>query len=233
MQPRSVFWFLFYGAVVTAAGSSEVAARPRDEVMSGTYRCAVIGNPREWLDCFYGAAQPARAALGLAPALPQQVKLAASPPAGTPGEDDLGVRDSVITLASGCARLGNDRQWLDCYYAAARPMREMLHLPDTVQAGRALEADHPAVHSSSAREAALPNTRAEVRMAAYTFDKMGYFTVTLDNGKIWKQVDGDTTQAHWKKPPSSYVVEIKNGFLNSYNFTVKGSPGLFKVLPVS
>ena len=231
MRPRGIFWLLFYCGMVVAAGSSGAAARPRDEVMSGTYRCAVIGNPREWLDCFYGAAQPARAALGLAPALPQQVRLAASPPAGTPGEDDLGVRNSVISLASGCARLGNDRQWLDCYYAAARPMREMLHLPD--QAGKTLEATLPAPHGSPVREAALPGTRSQMRMAAYTFDKMGYFTVTLDNGKVWKQVDGDTTQAHWKKPPSSYVVEIKNGFLNSYNFSVKGSPGLFKVLPVS
>ena len=43
-----------------AAGSTALEARPRDEVMSRVFRCAVIGDPRLWLDCYYGAAQPAR-----------------------------------------------------------------------------------------------------------------------------------------------------------------------------
>jgi len=231
MRLKSIFWLLFCCCVLTAVSSSGALARPRDEVMSGAYRCAAIGSPREWLDCFYGAAQPQRAAIRLAPALAQQLKLAASPPAGTPGEDDLRVRDSVIARASGCARFVDDRPWLDCYYAAAQPMREMLHLPGAPQAGKILEAPVPGNHPMV--EAGTSNGRSEARMAAYKFDKMGYFTVTLENGQVWKQVDGDTTEAHWKKPPSSYVVEIAPGFLKSYNFSVKGVPGLFKVLRVS
>ncbi len=43
------------------------AARPRDDAMSAAFRCAVIGEARQWLDCYYGAAQPVRAALGMPP----------------------------------------------------------------------------------------------------------------------------------------------------------------------
>ncbi len=43
-------------------------ARPRDDAMSAAFRCGVIGEARQWLDCYYGAAQPVRAALGMPPA---------------------------------------------------------------------------------------------------------------------------------------------------------------------
>ena len=52
------------------------ASRPRDDALAGAFRCSVIADSRQWLDCYYGAAQPVRAALGLAPALAAQVRLA-------------------------------------------------------------------------------------------------------------------------------------------------------------
>ena len=70
-------------------------------------------------------------------------------------------------------------------------------------------------------------------MADYKFDPHGVFTVTLANGQVWRQVAGDTTIAHWKKPPENYAVRISHGFLGSYNFQVKNEPGLFKVLRLS
>jgi hypothetical protein len=57
-----------------------VAGPKRDEVMSGAARCDGIADDRIWLDCFYGSAQPMRAALGLPPAPPAQTKLV--PPSG-------------------------------------------------------------------------------------------------------------------------------------------------------
>ena len=55
------------------------AADPvRDEVKSGVARCEGIADNRVWLDCFYGSAQPMRAALGLAPAPQAQVRLVPS-----------------------------------------------------------------------------------------------------------------------------------------------------------
>jgi hypothetical protein len=220
--------------------SAPVQARPRDEVMSGAYRCAAIGDSRTWLDCYYGAAQPARAALGLKPAPAAQVALVSSPPAGNPA--DLAVRDAVMAGASRCGGVAEDRPWLDCYYAAAQPMRVQLGLAPAAQA-RTLPVPMPGPAVASDRQFGLPTPaapalganvdRVSSRMAAYKINKFGLFTVTLENGQVWRQVDGDTDHAHWNKPAAAYQVEITHGFLGSFNFRVKDNPGLFKVLRVS
>jgi len=54
-------------------------AGPREDTLAGIERCRMLSNDRVFLDCVYGAAQPLRAALGLAPATPGQVGLV--PPA--------------------------------------------------------------------------------------------------------------------------------------------------------
>lgn len=69
--------FLLIGFVVLT--HSAAAGPMRDEVMSGAARCAGIADDRTWLDCFYGSAQPMRAALGLSPAPPAQIKLVPPP----------------------------------------------------------------------------------------------------------------------------------------------------------
>lgn len=51
----------------------------RDDVLDSAARCSAIADDRAWLDCFYGAAQPMRARLGLTPAPQAQVRLV--PPA--------------------------------------------------------------------------------------------------------------------------------------------------------
>lgn len=65
------------GLLLLAQGA--IAGPQRDEVMSGAARCAGITDDRIWLDCFYGSAQPMRAALGLPPAPPAQTKLVPPP----------------------------------------------------------------------------------------------------------------------------------------------------------
>jgi len=216
-------------------GANPAAARPRDDVMSGAYRCAAIGDSRQWLDCYYGAAQPARAALGMPPAPPAQVALVSRPPAGVVPAGEEIVRDRVMASASACA-LAGDRPWLDCYYAAAQPMRDQLHLSPAPQARVAVAAPppiFPVVRTAPEATAMAGRKQMILRMVSYSFAKNGYFTVTLDNGQTWRQVDGDTDFAHWKKPAASYQVRITEGFLRSYNLQVKGLPGLYKVLLAS
>src|ERR1700760_3615849 len=50
-------------------------ADPREDVVNGLARCAVLTDDRQWLDCYYGAAQPMRAQLGLSPAPQAQIQL--------------------------------------------------------------------------------------------------------------------------------------------------------------
>jgi hypothetical protein len=204
-------------------------ARPRDDVMAAAYRCAGIANARQWLDCYYGVAQPIRAALGLPPAPSQQVALAAAPPVGgTP--QDVELRDAVLAEASRCYTLGADREWLNCYYAAAQPLRVSLGLSSSplppVQPPLP-----PANNFGLPPKPAVTREATSVRspMADYKFDSFGKFTVHLANGQVWRQNDSDTSLAHWLKPAGAYVVDIRKGMFNSFNLSVEHVGGAYKV----
>jgi hypothetical protein len=54
-------------------------AGPREDVMDASDRCAAVTDDRQWLDCYYGAAQAMRAHLGLSPAPPGQLALVPPP----------------------------------------------------------------------------------------------------------------------------------------------------------
>lgn len=56
----------------------------RDNVLANVQRCAGIADNRTWLNCFYGAAQPMRAQLGLPPAPQSQVNLVKNAPVTPP-----------------------------------------------------------------------------------------------------------------------------------------------------
>jgi hypothetical protein len=235
---RTLFILIFGIGILLSAPAS---ARERDEVMIGAYRCAGIASTRIWLDCYYGAAQPVRAALGLAPAPAGQVGLGLSPPAG--GErQNQGLRDEVMASAGHCGSLADEHQWLGCYYAAAVPIRALLGLSVPVVAPKPaaqIEPKPPSPsppsqrHSGLAELLGVPNISIASRMVSYSFNSYGNFTVTLANGQVWRQLEGDSSTARWHKPASNYLVSITGGVFGSYNFMVKGSPGKFKVRQVS
>jgi hypothetical protein len=54
-------------------------AGPRDDVKAGAARCDSISDDHTWLNCYYGAAQPVRAELGL-PAAPDSQQHLVPPP---------------------------------------------------------------------------------------------------------------------------------------------------------
>jgi hypothetical protein len=101
-------------------------AGPREDVVSGSARCASFADDRQFLDCYYGAAQPMRAALGLPAASAAQVSLAN---AGMGGRAAVaGPRNDVLAGAGRCTSFADNRQFLDCFYGAAQPMRARLGL---------------------------------------------------------------------------------------------------------
>lgn len=191
--------------------------------MAGAYRCAGIASARQWLDCYYGVAQPVRAQLALPSVTSQQSALAAAPPAGgTP--EDAEQRDAVLAEASRCYTLGDDLEWLNCYYAAAQPLRASLGLsPASRQppSGSFGLPPKPVV----AREA----TSTSSAMADYKFDSFGKFTVRLADGQIWRQLASDTTLAHWLKSAADYVVDVRKGAFGSFNLSVEHVGGVYKV----
>lgn len=77
-----------------------------------------------------------------------------------------------------------------------------------------------------AQPARLDELRANVTAIAYNLN--GRFTVTLANGQVWKQLDGDSGKARFKEKGGE-VVTISRGVLGSYNLVVEGRSALFKV----
>lgn len=209
-------------------------ARPRDDVMSGAFRCASIADTRIWLDCYYGAAQPQRAALSLPPVPSAQRRLAAQPPAGPVTPSDMALRDQVMNEAFRCNTLAAERQWLECYYAAADSARARLGLSVSASAVAKPMPMQPSTRSlPGTTNLKAPARESASRMTSYSFDRYGIFTVTLENGEVWRQISGDSSFARWKEPAQRYAVRITKGLLGSYNLKVRNSPGLFKVRPVS
>lgn len=242
-------WWLLVPVLLSLVAPAQ--ARPRDDALSGAIRCGAIADSRQWLDCFYGAAQPMRAALGLSPALAAQVQLATSPPAGGQPRDE-NVRAEVVAVAAGCMREAGDRPWLDCYYAAAMPMRVQLGLSAPQAAIRPAPAQQyspapvPVQQFASAAPAPAkpagppPKPRAgslftgvfsnakpivrDMPMASYALDKAGSFTVTLEDGQVWEQTPEDHAHhpARWRKDASEYAVTITPAAMRSFTMTVDG-----------
>lgn len=70
--------------IVLPTLGAPASADPRANVIAGSSRCDGIPDDRTWLDCYYGAAQPLRAKLGLPPAPASQQALVPPARPGTP-----------------------------------------------------------------------------------------------------------------------------------------------------
>jgi hypothetical protein len=152
-------------------------------------------------------------------------------------------RDSVVAGMMRCAVLTDDRQWLDCYYGSAQPMRAELGLPAAPQAQIKLLATQP-------RSAApLPSTlaRAAVRtgpppmpkragilniwggddvvantpVQSYDVTHDG-FVITLPDGQVWAQTPDDANHhpVSWRDPASSMRVTISQAAMNTFNLVL-------------
>jgi hypothetical protein len=163
------------------------------------------------------------------------------------------LRDDVLANAKSCAAISDYRQWLDCYYGAAQPLRALLGLPPASAEQQRLSASVRAAPAGGTpnrfglqqeakvppQQFGLPSPDAAVdhinaRMTEFTLDRNGNFTATLSNGQIWRQLSGDGSHVQWEKSPQQtvYNVTIDRGALGSYNFHVQGHPGLYKVVRV-
>jgi hypothetical protein len=240
---RHNWWLLVLPMLCLAAPAQ---ARPRDDALTGAFRCVVVADSRQWLDCYYGAAQPMRTALGLSPALAAQLKLAASPPSGgQPG--DQAVRDQVVSAAAACMRVTDDRPWLDCYYAAAMPMRERLGLSTPRTPGISTPPPAPQLASLPMQPGPPPapagpppmprhadlfsgifsNIKpivSNMPMKSFVMNGNGAFTVTLVDGEVWQQLDEDQIYhpADWRKPAAEMRVTISPDAMHTFILQVSG-----------
>jgi hypothetical protein len=171
-----------------------------------------------------------------------------------PGVALADAREDVVAGLTRCAALADDRQWLDCYYGAAQPMRAWLGLSPAPQAQLKLLSVQP-------KAAALPATvtRATVRtgppppprrsgifdvfggedvvnnapISTYEVTRNG-FTVTLPDGQVWRQTDDDAAKSpvRWREPATSMRVTISQGAMHSFNLVMNDENQHHKVTRV-
>jgi hypothetical protein len=154
-------------------------------------------------------------------------------------------RDDMLAGISRCTSIADERTFLDCVYGAAQPVRAELGLPPAPQAQISLIPGRGAAgpakpfaappeprQSGSFLSAILGGGKLEspaAPMASYVFDHNGFFTVTLKNGEVWRQLDDDTQTAHWRKSPPDYTVTVRSGALGTSNLQVAGEGAFYKV----
>ena len=87
----------------------------------------------------------------------------------------------------------------------------------------------PQVQQKAAEQAPheVDSISAGVTEYSFTFDKK--FIVFLDNGQVWRQLQGDTALAHFNHQPTDNKVTIERGFMGSYNLTINDGEETFKV----
>ncbi|HUO91861.1 MAG TPA: hypothetical protein VMU22_03020 [Rhizomicrobium sp.] len=67
-------------------------------------------------------------------------------------------------------------------------------------------------------------------VSEYAFNPFGKFIVFLDNGQVWRQIEGDSgMKAMFHKPAKDNRVTISRGLIGSYNLTINDSSRTYKV----
>lgn len=170
-------------------------------------------------------------------------------------------REDVVNGMTRCAALQDDRQWLDCYYGAAQPMRAWLGLSPAPQSQLKLlqQTSQPGAAPAGAVPLPATVTRAAVRTGpppppkrSGIFDVFGGadvvnnapvqsyqvtakgFVITLPDGQVWKQTEEDASKfpVDWREPASSMRVTITQGALHSFNLVMGDENRHHKVMRV-
>lgn len=236
--PQSASYAPFFslgGAPASATTVTQQAFAVREEVLLRLTRCSSIGETRQYLDCYYAAVQPLRAALGLA-AAPQAVSYAplfslvqVAPRAAAPMAD---TRPNLVpqaayayaaTRTTAPPRLREDAGATKLPFIGGLLGLKSVKVP-VEEYGLRTAKTKPGV--ANVDHIAAHITKVE------TDSDSGSFTLTLDNGQVWKQVMNDDNRQHWRKDIAGTVATVSYGVGQTFNLSVNDG-SLYKVERVS
>jgi hypothetical protein len=150
----------------------------------------------------------------------------------------------VLAEVAKCADVTEASERLKCFDAVAVHAKSVLAAParaPEAPASKSLldwfgfsRSDKPATKPEDFGKPPQPAAPVELKEIAATvieFAKTarGKAIFILDNGQVWRQLDGDGTELPYAVPGKSMKVTIETGFLGSYNLTIEGRNGLIKV----
>jgi hypothetical protein len=155
-------------------------------------------------------------------------------------------RSDALAGASRCQSIRDDRTFLNCLYGAMQPLRAELGLPPAPSSQTmlvppaTLSVPPPATRAAPPRREGLlggilGSGRNEIEpqsLSAFSFDAAGFFTVTLADGSVWKQLDGDSARAHWHGRPSDLTVSIRAGAFGAHVLQRRGESAVYKVVRI-
>ena len=156
-------------------------------------------------------------------------------------------RDDIYATMQRCRAFPEDRTWLDCIYGSQQAMRAKLGLapapefqqrlvppltsPPPPVASAAPQRAQPSVppHRSASLLQIIAGTAPPVavsRLASLQYNNQGAFIVTLENGQVWRQVNGVGERVRFK--PGTRIT-IRPGALGSYNLEDREAHHIYKV----
>jgi hypothetical protein len=87
----------------------------------------------------------------------------------------------------------------------------------------------PAVRVERKAQEAKQIDSISAKVSEYAYNPFGKFIVFLENGQVWKQIQGDSDHARFRRKAADNTVTISRGFLGSYNLSINGSSRIYKV----
>ena len=158
----------------------------------------------------------------------------------TPAHADP-ARDALSEVAK-CADVADSTERLKCFdRAAALAKTALTPSPQPAAEKRSLldwfGFSKPPTPPKTAEEYGKPAPPPDAEaITSITFNVLefartsrGLSVFILENGQIWRQLEGDTSVVRDPAPGAPMKVTIENGFLGSYNLTIEGRHGLIKV----
>jgi hypothetical protein len=165
-------------------------------------------------------------------------------------------RQDVVNQLARCAVLNDDRQWLDCYYGAAQPLRSQLGLSPAPQANMPVLRSPqissiptrvaPAAYAApvaAPRSGPPPMPRRGGLLDVFGGDTVVHsvpvrsvqrggdgFTITLVDGQVWEQTPADNGKPlSWNGSTEDMRVTVAQGAMHTFNLTVDGDKTHYKV----
>jgi hypothetical protein len=154
-------------------------------------------------------------------------------------------RGTLAEIAK-CADIAAATERLQCYDTAAATAKTILAAPQPQAASETEEEGgvlawfglaskkpitKPEDFGKTPEEVAGPKEISEISATVTEFAKNAYGKALfiLDNGQIWKQIDGDSVEVAAPRQGATMAVKIEKGFMGSFSLTVEGRNGLIKV----